>query len=532
MRKDHPNTLLVVVDCARSDKWLSSDRSSVTPNLDRLRANGATFPVTITEKSCTTPSFSTLLTGLYSPRHGVHLVWGYRLGDSIPMLTDLLTEKGYHCYAETTGPLVPEMGLDRGFERYEYRAPNDLLQTAWGDRFIERLRGNYYKGPWFLMLHLWELHPIRQVPEAFDKPEYGRDSYDRAISNLDAQLGRVYDAVGDDTVIVFTGDHGEKTEAETYREGTAVDYARKMLNIDQAEGMVPFHVARLAGPSVLQEFYGQCTPMMRDIRLSDLRDRPQFGRWERIRDRIRLLRLLPMVYVQDLLQLAPVKLTRLLQKRGLLDPERARRKVARFVRAVGEKNLLQMHMRMWTNSYKNNMREGHIIHVYDYLVKVPLVIRWPGRLDGGMTYDRMVRQPDILPTLLDLLGIGANAMGRIDGRSLRPLIEGRAWEPLPAYLSLTGLPAELELRGVRTERYKYSFGPNNAEMPEELYDLEADPGETRNLAGELEERCAELRELANELHGAGGQVESEFLSVTPDQQRSIEQHLQELGYIE
>jgi len=45
-------------------------------------------------------------------------------------------------------------------------------------------------------------------------------------------------------------------------------------------------------------------------------------------------------------------------------------------------------------------------------------------------------------------------------------------------------PADLEIHGVRTEQHKYTFGPQNDELPQELYDLQADPGETRNLAGE------------------------------------------------
>lgn len=533
MSTARPNILLVVIDCARADKWVGAGRGTVTPNVDRLCRAGATFPTTITEKSCTTPSFSTLLTGLYSPRHGVHLVWGYRLPEGVPMLTDVLSGAGYHNYAEVTGPLLREMGLARGFEGYEFRAPCDYLHTAWGEKFIERLRTDHYRKPWFLMLHLWELHPDRQVAPEHDRPEFGQDRYERAVSSLDYQLGRVFDAVGDDAVIILTGDHGEKTEAETYREGTAVDYARKLLGVDEAAGMSPFNVAGWAGPSVLQQFYGQCVPLMKDVNLRDARRRPAFGRWARLRDRLRLLRLTPMLYLHDLFKLAaPLKLTALLERRGLLDEKRARSKVDRLTRSVGKDQLLDMHMRMWINSYKKNLREGHIIHVYDCLVRVPLVIRWRGRLTGGAVYNRMIRQPDIMPTLLDLLGIARDRVGDVDGRSLRPLIEGEPWEALPAYLSLTGLPGDLELRGVRTEEYKYTFGPENPELPEELYDLRDDPGEICNLAASDPERCAELRRLANSLLPAAGQATAEFMTVSQEEQRLVEKHLQQLGYLE
>ncbi len=533
MSGKRPNILVIVADCGRSDRWLGPARSARTPNIDRLSREGVSFPNTITEKSCTTPSFATLLTGLYSPRHGVHLVWGYRLGSQIPLLPHILAADGYHCYAEMTGPLLPEMGLDRAFETYTYRAPCDYLHTEWGDMLLERLRTGFYREPWFMVLHLWELHPQRQVLPEFAGQEFGTDEYDRAVSGLDAQLGRLFGQVGDNTLIAFTGDHGEKLETETYREGTAVDYARRLLKVDEADGMVPFSVAKWAGPSVLQQFYEHCIPLMQGVRLRGEGKGPHYGRWARFRDRLRLLRLMPRVFLHDLLKLgAPVKLTAMMKRRGLLDEGRARLKVDRFVRSVGDQRLLDMHMRMWASSYKRNMVEGHIISVYDFLVRVPLVIRAPARLPCGRSYLQMVRQPDILPTILDLAGVDAARFGEIDGRSLRPLIEGQPWESRPAFLSLTGLPEDLELHGVRTEQYKYTYGPRNPEMPQELYDLRGDPGETRNLAEREPARCAELRQLTENLLAGMSQAPVEMLDITPDQQQSIERHLQELGYIE
>lgn len=528
-----PNILLIVTDCGRSDRWVGPGRSAQTPNVDRLAQEGIAFPNTITEKSCTTPSFATLLTGLYSTRHGVHLVWGYRLSDRIPLVTHALAAEGYHCYAEMTGPLLPEMGLDRAFETYNYRAPCDYLHTEWGDLFLGRLRTGFYREPWFMVLHLWELHPRRQVQADFGNDRYGRTEYDRSVSSLDAQLGRVFAAVPDNTLIAFTGDHGEKLDTETYREGTAVDYARRLLRVDQAEGMVPFSVARWAGPSVLQQFYEHCIPLMRNVRLRGDGGAPAYGRWERLKDRVRLLRLTPMVFVHDLLKLrAPVKLTNVMKRRGLLDEARAKAKVDRFVRSVGNDRLLDMHMRMWASSYRQNIEEGHIISLYDFVVRVPLIIRPPAGAPRGRSWNRMVRQPDILPTIVDLVGIDPEKLGDIDGRSFRPLVEGRPWECLPAYLSLTGLPEDLELRGVRTERHKYTYGPRNPEMPEELYDLQNDPGETVNLASRQSATCSELRRLSESLLPAGGQAPAEMLEITADQQQSIERHLQELGYIE
>ncbi len=526
----HPNILLIVVDCARADKWLGPDRSVHTPNLDRLAAGGTAFNTAITEKSCTTPSFSTLLTGQYSPLHGVHLVWGYRLPQSVPMLTEPFKAAGYHTYAEVSGPLLPEMGLARGFDEYHYRAPCDHLHTAWGDQFLEKIRGGY-KGPWLTMLHIWELHPHRYVDDHYNSDQYGRDEYERAISSLDVQLGRIFDAVDDNTIIAFTGDHGEKTHFEQYQPGTAVEYARELLGIDDATGMAPYAVAGWAGPSVLQEMYGKCTPLMRDVRLRDRKPPTKPSIWRRMRDRWNVLRLTPMVYFHDLLALgAPLKLTKMLERRGLLDPNRSKKKVEKMVDRIGTDELLDMHMRMWINSYRHNYDEGHMVHVYDFLVRVPFVLHGPG-VPPGVLHERMVRQPDFMPTLMDLAGVPNDKAGQIAGRSFRPLLDGQPWEPRPAFVSVSGCPADLEIRGVRTETHKFTYGPENDQLPAELYDLRADPGERNNIIAGHPERAAELKALADSFVPADGAAAIDAMELSEGERSQVEKQLEELGYL-
>ncbi|MFO0837724.1 MAG: sulfatase-like hydrolase/transferase [Phycisphaerae bacterium] len=528
-----PNILLVVADCARSDKWLGPGRTFKTPNVDRLAARGVSFPNTITEKACTTPCFASLLSGLYSPRHGVHLVWGYRLRASVPLLTDALRAQGYRTYAEVTGPLLEEMGLARGFDEYRYRAPCDYLDTRWGEEFRARLRGEGFSGPWFILLHLWELHWKRRVPREFDRPEFGRDAYERATSALDAQIGALLDCVDDDTIVAFTGDHGEKTASETYPPGGAVDYARRLLGVSGESGLRTDHVAYWAGPSVLQQLYGVGAPNLRDVRLRERPPAVHGGVWAAFRDRMSIYFFTPFLFVHDLLAInSPLRQTRMLRRRGLLDERVAGAKVGWFRRLFGARRAADLQLRMWMNTYRQHIDEGHMVHVYDFLVRVPLVIAGPG-LPRGMTVDRMVRQVDILPTLVDLAGVVANKSSAAppDGRSLTPLIRGAAWDGQPAFLSVSGIPADLELRGVRTETHKFTCGPHNPELPVELYDLRGDPHERRNIAADHGELCAELRATAESLARDGVAETPLPESYDAQQQATIERRLQELGYL-
>lgn len=531
-----PNVLLLVADCARADRWLDSRRGARTPTIDRLRSRGVTFDTVIAEQACTSPCFTSLLTGLYSPRHAVRHVWGDRLPATVPLLTRRLADLGYHTYAEVTGPLLPQLGLARGFDVYEYRAPCDGLHTRWGDRLRERLRRGAYRRPWFVLLHLWELHPPRQVRPGLDRPEYGHGPYERAISSLDAQLAPLLATIPEDTLVIFTGDHGEKTTAEQYGDDTAIGYARRRLGLDGPAGVEPLHVAHLAGPGVLHELYARFLPDLRHLRLTELNStRPTWR--QRLADWTRLLRIAPRLWPHDLLCLgAPLRLTAMLTRRGLLDETRSAHRAERLGRVLGRRRLLELQTRLWVNAYRHNLIEGHMVHVYDFLVRVPLVLSWPGRLPAGPLIRRMVRQVDILPTLLHLLGVPENELGDCDGRPFTALLAGpdadRRWSCRPAYLSVTGVPAELEIRGVRTEEYKYTWGPANPELPEELYDLRRDPGETTNLAGREPQRCGELRRLADTLAGAERSVPVEQVVLAPAQQRAVERRLRELGYVE
>ncbi|MGD8375179.1 MAG: sulfatase-like hydrolase/transferase [Acidobacteriota bacterium] len=118
----------------------------------------------------------------------------------------------------------------------------------------------------------------------------------------------------------------------------------------------------------------------------------------------------------------------------------------------------------------------HGLFLYDAVMHVPLVIRCPG-VEHREVVD-LVRIIDIFPTVLDLLGIPSP--GPVSGQSMVPLLEGAA-DPGRAILMETQLPrldyGWSDLAAVRDASWKYIRAPRP-----ELYDLEADPGELRNLA--------------------------------------------------
>ena len=124
-----------------------------------------------------------------------------------------------------------------------------------------------------------------------------------------------------------------------------------------------------------------------------------------------------------------------------------------------------------------SVAHGHTL--YDELVHVPLIVRWPGRIQPGTRHTQLVRQLDLMPFLLDAAGVGIPKQCR--GRSLMPLLTGEgAWQPLPAFCEGR---ADRHVNAVRTGGMKiirYVDTPKRAPL---FFDLRQDPREQHDLAG-------------------------------------------------
>jgi len=142
--------------------------------------------------------------------------------------------------------------------------------------------------------------------------------------------------------------------------------------------------------------------------------------------------------------------------------------------------------------------------LYEPAVHVPMIVRWPGRIEANSTSRQLVDFTDIMPTLMELAG--GHPSREMDGKSLVPLLNGdeiALREDI--FLSFTALGVKeiltpYPIRSVVTERYKlihninYKVGNPKGKSKQktstefELYDLREDPQEDNNLAGMIEYR--------------------------------------------
>jgi arylsulfatase A-like enzyme len=434
------NILFILVDCMRADILWDRQRYPSLPTIDALLDRSSSFTETIAAATTTTPSVATLLTGRYPSEHGVRSLLGYKLQPGIKTLPEVLREHGYHTSAEVTGPLFPLTGLNRGFDRYNRRDRHWYLDTAWGSRTIATLGGRGLPEPWFMFLHLWELHWPRRAKGQFASPRYGKQLYQRSVAYLDSQLERVLGTVDPEkTVVVMTGDHGEG----------------------------------IAGA------------------IDDPRPWVQLG----IRAAYRLTRGLPP-------------------------------KTKKRILSLGKKAVL-------VGQDQQEVAGHAALCVYDYLVRVPLVFSAPGHLPTGRRIDAQVRHIDIAPTILDAVGIDPGPIGLQP--SLIPMMWGDDRQDRPAVTEAlqTMLHDSVNrLVGLRTGRYKYIAAPDDPTVPRELYDLEADPLERRNLADEqpalLEELRTQLEQIQDRQNGHG----PNDLRMSADEEELVRARLESLGYLE
>ena len=442
--QDRPNILLIVVDDLRFDDFGAAGHPfSKTPNLDRLAREGAQFQNMFAVTPLCSPSRASIVTGQQTRHHGI-----LDNTDRSPRSHEL----------RTFARQLHESGYRTGFIG-KWHMGNDPTPRPGFDFWVAMKGQGEAIDP-----ELYENGRLARVPG------YVTDIFtERALTFLAERrpgpflLMLSHKALHPnilqraDGTIVSIGEGGF-IPAERHKKLYAKDPLPRRANY----GVPPLDKSALARPieGLPPLGPGTVTPD------------------ETIRDRLRML-----VAVDESLG----RIMSALEGQGVLDNT--------VIMLVGD------------NGYfygEHGLSEERRL-AYEESIRLPLLMRYPPRVRPGLRPAAEALTIDLAPTIVELAA--ANPLPGIDGRSLVPLLAGRGtpsdWRRsfLIEYTTDIVFPRTLKMGydAVRNERYKF-IRYRELQGMNELYDLQRDPFELKNLIGERSSSGL-LRRMEGELEG-------------------------------
>jgi arylsulfatase A-like enzyme len=459
-----PNVLLLMSDQQRADT-LDPSNPCQTPHLDHLAQRGVRFTHALVPNSICSPSRASLMTGVFPSRHGMvdctHTVERYRaeFDDTLPMWSQRLAEAGY------TGGYFGKWHVERsnklerfGFTEYVHK----------GDKaFYEYRSGLGYAKERQLSLQCTLSHPGY------------RDNLLYAVQEEPVEATEPY-------FMYSKGIDFIRQQASTGKPWFCV--------ISTIEPHDPF-----VAPRPYFERYDPATLPIPSSYDDDLLDKPAVQRrirpvWAELTPR----------QVQEATACYYAACT-------MLDEQ-----VGRIVQSLEEMGQLDDTIIIYTSDHGEMLGHHGLflkgVPAYEDVYNVPLVMAGPGITgaaagSAGPTRagEGHVNNVDLAPTILELTG--ARPIEDVDGFSLGPLLRDEVrdismtpWDE--AYAEFHGQRFFYTQRIVWHGQRKYIF---NGFDIDELYDLEHDPKERRNLAGDpahrevLEEMAARMWHRAHRL---------------------------------
>ncbi|MBM4086550.1 MAG: arylsulfatase, partial [Planctomycetes bacterium] len=437
-----------------------------TPHLDKLAAEGVRFSHAVTPQPICIAARYSLITGL-RPRHH-HWTSNGRLPQYPPELPTIMTvlgHTGYHTHGIGKFHFQPQ-GRHHGFHRIEYM--EEIPRYREDDHYLMYLKRVGYG-------HKREVHGVRnllyQQPQTSSVPEVHVGSTwvaDRAVEFLRR-------------------------------------YQRKEPFFLWASWIAPHPPWNVPAP--FDAMYRlEDMPLPFDYRKTES-DLPMFGKMLRElantehASEARLRRITALYYAQC----------------SLID-----KGVGRILAELDRRGLAENTLILFTSDHGEMLNDHGLCQKgipYDSCCRIPLLMRWPGRVKPGQVSTDYATLLDLMPTCLEAAGVPYPGPHALAGRSLLTDAPPRD-EAVVEYGH-----APHRWVSIRDRRYKFNVWLE--EGFQELHDLSADPQECRNLAKDLPEvathYCRKLVQWERE-HGVGhlpaplGSLDGDKFGVFPARQ--------------
>ena len=219
------------------------------------------------------------------------------------------------------------------------------------------------------------------------------------------------------------------------------------------------------------------------------------------------------------------------------------KKINDLVNYLKQLGLLEQTIIIITGDHGDNLGEhklmGHKLCLYDTLLRVPMIVRYPSIFPRGSVVSQLVQSVDIFPTIMEILNINEEKNYELQGLSLTSLLNGakereytiseQAYPNLKVfetkYPKFDTTPYRCELKALRTKEYKYIWHSNGNH---ELFHLKEDPKEEKNLIDKMPENTNYFKTKLEDwikLCGVGVEEKKSF-----QLDENIKDQLRQLGY--
>lgn len=231
-----PNVLFLSADTLRAD-YLScyGHNCETTPFLDRLAEQSLVFEDCLCEIPLTNPSFGAMLSSLYPRMTGASRN-GLKMPEDVPLIQEVFKAAGYQTACVQSNWTLKDRlsGLGRGFDLYK----DDFHEKRWGiikperggenvtDTALALLAERAVDKPFFFWVHYSDPHAPYNYHRDFNRTgkqlwrlnlsDRIRVKYDTEVSYMDGQIARLFEAVPEDTIVLFVADHGESLYEHNY----------------------------------------------------------------------------------------------------------------------------------------------------------------------------------------------------------------------------------------------------------------------------------------------------------------------------
>jgi arylsulfatase A-like enzyme len=516
---DRPNILILIADDMGFSDVGAFGSEIDTPAIDQLAAEGMTFTNYHVGASCS-PTRTMLISGVDNHLAGLGNMLeiqadnqfgkpGYEghLNDRVVALPRLLRDAGYNTYMTGKWHLGHEPGTlayDRGFDR------SFMLGESGADNWVEQPYAPFYD-----RVHYYEDDTLTSLPtEGYYSSDFWTDTM---IDYIDGNLG------DGKPFLAWIG-----YQAVHYPHQAPKEFIDKYDGVYD-EGFESLRAARLAK----QKEMGLVSPeIVLDMDLMKTSFQPyQMPDWEALSDEEKAFSARQMQTYAGMLDNMDGNIAKILahlEEKGVLEntlvifqsdngPDPNQIPMQEAYRPWFEENYDKVYMEDFGGDFSSMGQKG----VYaDYGpgwaaaaatpgsyfktfsteggLRVPLIVRFPGVVEPGSKVEKFAYVRDVLPTILEVAGVERPGMtydGREiyapDGISMLPVLKGEVetvrTEDHPVGYELAGSSA------VFKGRYKLMQNlPPKGTGAWELYDIEADPSELTNLAGEMPELAAEM----------------------------------------